>query len=99
FTWYSICAVTLGSFIQIMGLQHNMASAGSARDENTARFGMLVGGFTKRLVLICWMLCGLLAVAILSGTSKLDKPDLAWGALSTHLLPVGLIGIMLSGML
>jgi Na+/proline symporter len=99
FTWYSIVAVTIGSFIQIMGLQHNMGSAGSATDENTARFGMIVGGFTKRLVLICWMLCGLLAVAILTGPLKLDKPDLAWGALSTTLLPVGLIGLMLSGML
>ena len=99
FTWYSIAAVTFASFIQIMGLQHNMGSGGSARDENTARFGMIGGGFAKRIVLICWMLCGLLAVAILTGPLKLDKPDLAWGALSTHLLPVGLIGIMLSGML
>ena len=64
FTWYSIGAVTLGSLIQIFGLQHNMSAGGSAKDENTARFGMLVGGFTKRLVLICWMLCSLLAVAI-----------------------------------
>jgi Na+/proline symporter len=99
FTIYSIVAVTVASFIQIMGLQHNMGSAGSATNENTARFGMIVGGFTKRLVLICWMLCGLLAVAILSGPLKLDKPDLAWGALSTYLLPTGLVGLMLSGML
>jgi Na+/proline symporter len=103
FTWYSIAAVTFGSFIQIIGLQHNMASGGSAKDENTARFGMLTGGFTKRLVLICWMLCGLLAVAIFSGNfdgqPKLVKSDLAWGQLSSYLLPVGLIGLMLSGML
>jgi Na+/proline symporter len=99
FTWYSIAAVTFGSFIQIIGLQHNMASGGSAKDENTARFGMLVGGFTKRLVLICWMLCGLLAVAIFMGPDRLARSDQAWGALSSHLLPVGLVGIMLSGML
>ena len=99
FTWYSIAAVTLGSLIQIFGLQHNMSAGGSAKDENTARFGMLVGGFTKRLVLICWMLCSLLAVALFTGTSALSKPDLAWGALSTALLPIGLVGIMLSGML
>jgi Na+/proline symporter len=99
FTWYSIGAVTLGSLIQIFGLQHNMSAGGSAKDENTARFGMLVGGFTKRLVLICWMLCSLLAVAIFTGQNALSKPDLAWGALSTYLLPIGLVGIMLSGML
>ncbi len=99
FTWYSIAAVTLGSMIQIFGLQHNMSAAGSAKDENTARFGMLVGGFTKRLVLICWMLCSLLALALFFGKDKLSEPDLAWGALSSTILPVGLIGIMLAGML
>jgi solute:Na+ symporter, SSS family len=99
FTWYSIAAVTLGSMIQIFGLQHNMSAGGSAKDENTARFGMLVGGFTKRLVLICWMLCSLLAVAIFTGANKLAEPDLAWGALSSTILPIGLVGIMLAGML
>ncbi len=99
FTAVSIAAITFGSFIQILGLQHNMSAAGSAKDENTARFGMIAGGFTKRVILIFWMLCGLLAVAIFSGGNRLANPDTAWGALSSHLLPVGLIGIMLSGML
>jgi Na+/proline symporter len=97
YTWYSIAAITLASLVQIVGLSHNMSSGGSARDEGTARFGMISGGFTKRLVLIAWMFCGLLAVAILSGT--LSEPDQAWGALSKALLPTGLMGLMLSGML
>lgn len=97
FTWYSIAAFTFTSFIQIVGLQHNMSAAGSATNENTARFGMLSGGFLKRLVLICWMLCGFLGLALLAG--KLDNPDYAWGTLSKMLLPVGIAGIMLSGML
>ena len=97
FTWFSIAAFTLPSFIQIVGLQHNMSAAGSAKDENTARFGMLSGGFLKRLILICWMLCGFLGLAILGG--QIDFPDYAWGTLSKLLLPIGLTGIMLSGML
>ncbi len=97
FTWYSIAAFTLPSFIQIVGLQHNMSAAGSATNENTARFGMLSGGFLKRLILICWMLCGFLGLALLAG--KLDDPDYAWGTLSKMLLPMGITGIMLSGML
>jgi Na+/proline symporter len=97
FTWYSIAAFTFTSFIQIVGLQHNMSAAGSAVNENAARFGMLSGGFLKRIILICWMLCGFLGLALLSGT--LDDPDRAWGALSKLLLPVGITGIMLSGML
>ncbi len=97
FTWYSIAAFTFTSFIQIVGLQHNMSAAGSATNENTARFGMLSGGFLKRFILICWMLCGFLGLAILAG--KLDNPDYAWGTLSKMLLPIGIVGIMLSGML
>lgn len=99
YTWYTVFAITLGSFIQILGLSHNMAAAGSAKNEDTARFGMLSGGFSKRIIIIAWMFCGLLAVALLTG--KLSIPDRAWGALSRELLSpyLGMFGIMLSGML
>ena len=79
YAWYSIAAITFGSLIQIIGLSHNMSAGGSATNEDTARFGMISGGFTKRLVLIGWMFCGLLAIALLSG--KISEPDQAWGAL------------------
>ena len=97
YTWYTIFAITLASFVQILGLMHNMAGGGSARDENTARFGMIVGGFMKRIVLIGWAFCGLLAVAVFP--AGLADPDNAWGAISTTLLGPGLLGLMLSGML
>lgn len=100
YAWYTVMAITLGSFIQILGLSHNMAAAGSAKNEDTARFGMLSGGFSKRVIIIAWMFCGLLAVALLSG-GKLSIPDRAWGTLSRELLApyTGMFGIMLSGML
>ena len=97
YTWYTILAITLASLVQIIGLMHNMAGGGSARDESTARFGMISGGFMKRLVLIGWAFCGLLAVAVFP--SGLADADNAWGALSTTLLGPGLMGLMLSGML
>jgi len=97
--WYSVAAITFASLVQIVGLLHNMSTAGSARDENTARFGMISGGFTKRLVLIAWMLCGLIALGVLTGNMKLSDPDYAWGALSRQLLRPGFLGLMLSGML
>jgi SSS family solute:Na+ symporter len=97
YAWYSIAAITFGSLIQIIGLSHNMSSGGSATNEDTARFGMISGGFTKRIVLIAWMFCGLLAIATLGG--GLSDPDKAWGALSKSLLGPGLMGLMLSGML
>jgi SSS family solute:Na+ symporter len=96
-TWYSILAVTFASFIQIIGILHNMSTGGSAKDEDTARFGMITGGFTKRLVIICWVLCGLIGLAFLTG--KISDPGNTWGALSLTLLPAGLMGLMLSGML
>ena len=40
-----------------------MSAGGSATNEDTAQFGMISGGFTKHLVLIGWMFCGLLAIA------------------------------------
>lgn len=97
YTWYTILGITLASLIQVVGLSHNMSSGGSAKDEDTARFGMISGGFTKRLVLIAWMFCGLLAIGVLGGS--LSQPDHAWGAVSKMLLPPGLMGLMLSGML
>jgi SSS family solute:Na+ symporter len=92
-------AITFASLVQIVGLLHNMSTAGSAKDEMTARFGMISGGFTKRLVLIAWMLCGLIALAVLSGNLRISDPNYAWGSLSRELLPAGLMGLMLSGML
>jgi solute:Na+ symporter, SSS family len=97
--WHSVAAITFASLVQIVGLLHNMSTAGSARDENTARFGMISGGFTKRLVLIAWMLCGLIGLGVLSGNLRLSDPDYTWGTLSRELLGPGFLGLMLSGML
>jgi SSS family solute:Na+ symporter len=97
--WYTILAITFASLVQIVGLLHNMSTAGSAKDENTARFGMISGGFTKRLVLIAWTLCGMIGLAVLSGSLRQSDPDNTWGALSRELLGPGLMGLMLSGML
>ncbi len=97
YAWFTIAAITFTSLVQILGLMHNMSAGGSARDEDTARFGMISGGFMKRFVLIGWMFCGLIAIAMFGG--RLSDPDIAWGALSKTLLMPGLMGIMLSGML
>ncbi len=69
----------------------------AARNELALRVGMLGGGFCKRLIMIAWMFCALLAVAILP--HGISDPDQAWGMLSTRLLGPGLLGLMISGML
>jgi SSS family solute:Na+ symporter len=98
-TWYSVAIIVLGSMMQVIGIMHNMSTGGSAVNEDAARIGMITGGFTKRLVIVAWIFCGLLAIGLLSGRNALSDPDYAWGALSMRLLPPGLMGLMLSGML
>jgi SSS family solute:Na+ symporter len=74
-----------------------MSTAGSARDEMTARIGMISGMFTKRLMMILWALAGLLAIALYSG--QISDPDLIWGYMTRQLLFPGAIGLMLIGIL
>ena len=74
------------------------SGCGSGRDERSIRIGVFGGAFAKRFVMMMWMFCGLLAVGIF-GQGGISDPDNTWGILSTHLLPVGLMGLMVSGIL
>lgn len=96
--WY-ILAYTWASLVQILGLSANMGILGSATNEYAARFGGVSGTYAKRLLLIVWAFVGLIALAMFVGPKALVDPDGAWGAMSTQLLPTGLIGLMLSGVL
>ena len=97
YTWYSIGALLLVQFVGIVGSQANMTIAGSATNELAARLGAVTGGFSKRFVTIAWAYCGLIALAIFG--PALSDPDQVWGLLTGSLLPVGLIGVMIIGIL
>ena len=97
YTWYSIGALLLVQLIGIGGTQANMAIAGSAKNEFAARLGSVTGGFSKRFVTIAWAFCGLIAIALFG--PSLSDPDQAWGLMTRELLPVGLIGLMITGIL
>ncbi len=97
YTWYSISALLIVQLIGIAGAQHNMMIAGSAKDEMAARLGSVTGGFSKRFVTIAWAYCGLIAIALFG--PGLSDPDQAWGLMTRELLPVGLIGVMITGVL
>lgn len=97
YTWYSISALLAVQLIGIAGAQHNMAIGGSAKDEYAARIGAVTGGFSKRFVTIAWAYCGLIALALFG--PNLPDPDQAWGLMTRELLPVGLIGVMITGIL
>ena len=97
YTWYSIGALLLVQFVGIVGSQASMTIAGSAKNEYAARIGAVTGGFSKRFVTIAWCFCGLIAIALFG--PNLSDPDQTWGLLTKALLPVGLVGVMIIGIL
>lgn len=97
YTWFSIGALLFVQVVGIAGSQANMTVAGSAKNEFAARLGAVTGGFSKRFVTISWAYCGLIGIALF-GLSLSDSDQL-WGMLTKNLLPVGLIGVMIIGIL
>lgn len=97
YAWYTIFAMALANLVSIIAVAPGMATAGSAKDEMTARFGMIGGMFFKRFIMIFWALAGLLAIGLFAG--MLHDPDLIWGFMSKDLLFPGAIGLMLVGIL
>ncbi|MFH0761105.1 MAG: sodium:solute symporter family protein, partial [Bacteroidota bacterium] len=97
YAWYTILAMSLANLVSIVAVVTGMQTAGSAKNENTARIGMIGGMFTKRVIMVFWALAGLLAIAIYGG--QLSDPDLIWGFMTNDLLVPGAIGLMLAGIL
>jgi SSS family solute:Na+ symporter len=97
YAWYTIGAMALANLVSIIAVAQGMQTAGSAKNEMTARIGMIGGMFAKRIIMIFWALAGLLAIAIYAG--QLHDPDLIWGYMTKDLLVPGAIGLMLVGIL
>lgn len=97
YAWYTILAMVLANLVSIIAVSTGMSTAGSAKDEMTARVGMIFGMFTKRIMMILWALAGLLAIALFAG--QINDPDLIWGHMTKELLFPGAIGLMLIGIL
>jgi len=97
YAWFTIFAMVLANLVSIIAAAPGMHTAGSAKNEMTARFGMIGGMFFKRFIMIFWALAGLMAIALYAG--KLHDPDLIWGFMTRDLLFPGAIGLMLTGIL
>jgi SSS family solute:Na+ symporter len=97
YAWYTILAMVLANLVSIIAAAPMMPTAGSARNEMTARLGMLGGMFFKRVIMLFWALAGLIAIGLLAGA--LDDPDQIWGVMTRRLLFPGAIGLMLVGVL
>ena len=62
--WYTILAMFCSNLVAIVAVAGMMQTAGSATNENTARFGMITGLFFKRFLMLFWMLAGLIALGL-----------------------------------
>lgn len=72
----------------------------SGRNEDEARRGTIFGGFLKILPLFIFVIPGVIAYALSqSGVITLSKPDEALPTLIGTLLPVGLKGLVVAGLL
>ncbi len=97
YAWYTILAMVVANLVAIIAAAPMMPTAGSAKDEMTARIGMLGGMFLKRFIMLFWALAGLIAIGLYGGA--LDDPDQIWGLMTRSLLFPGAIGLMLAGVL
>ncbi len=96
---WELFGIFLISLIQIHGIIGNMSVSGSAKNEFAARFGAVSGTYAKRIMIILWAFCGLIAIALYQGASELSDPDSAWGTMSLQLLKPGFLGLMMAGLL
>jgi SSS family solute:Na+ symporter len=97
YAWYTIMAMVMANLVSIIAAAPMMPTAGSAKNEMTARLGMLGGMYFKRVIMLFWALAGLIAIALYAGA--LDDPDQIWGVMTRELLFPGAIGLMLVGVL
>jgi len=97
YAWYTVLGMVLANLVSIVAVVSGMQTAGSAKNEFTARVGMIGGMFMKRILMLFWAFAGLLAVGLYAG--RLHDPDLIWGVMTRDLLWPGAIGLMLVGVL
>lgn len=94
FTWYYILAFGIMGVFNT-GIQANqLTAAGSARNDEIARDGFLIGIFIKRYCTVIWGFIAMILI-VLYGTDVHD-PDLVWGMACRDLLPAGLLGLMVA---
>ena len=104
FTLPYIVSLTLLALVGIVVQPHFIATGGgSAKTEDAARIGLVVGNFLKRLCTAGWALTALIALALFAGSPEIAAdPDRVWGVAAREILGplnLGLVGLMLACLL
>ncbi|MBD3386490.1 sodium:solute symporter family protein [candidate division KSB1 bacterium] len=98
YTWYYIIALIVMNMVGVAAQPHIFATGGGgARDEMSARIGLVFGNFLKRFVTIMWGLTGVLAFALFG--KAVSDPDMIWGYATSQLLGPGFVGVMIACLL
>ena len=101
FPLHYIVAITLLSIVGIVVQPHFIAiGGGSAKTEMSARVGLVVGVFMKRLCSVGWALTVLIVLALMADNLEIaEDPGRVWGVAARELLGpfnLGLVGLMLA---
>ncbi|MEM7478093.1 MAG: sodium:solute symporter family protein [Planctomycetota bacterium] len=96
-----IVSLSILGVITVVVQPHFIATGGgSAKAEDEARIGLVVGNFLKRLCTVGWALTALIALALLADSADIVKdPDRVWGVAAREILGplnIGLVGLMLA---
>lgn len=99
-----IVSLTLLGIVGIVVQPHFIATGGgSAKSEDEARIGLVVGNFLKRICTAGWAITALIALALLAGNAEIAlDPDRVWGVAAREILQplgFGLVGLMLACLL
>ena len=104
FPFYYVFCIFLINLVGIVVQPHFIATGGgSAKSENSARVGLVVGNFLKRFCTVGWALTGVIMLALLSVNPEIGQdPDQVWGHAAIQILGplnIGLVGLMLACLL
>ena len=91
YTWYFVAAFALLNLV--VNAPKSFTLGGSAKDDRSARIGMVSGALAKRFMMLGWAFTGLLAIALYAGT--IADPTHIWGTMTREMLGVGAIGLMI----
>ncbi|MFK7736851.1 MAG: sodium:solute symporter [Pirellulaceae bacterium] len=96
-----IISLSILGLVTIVVQPHFIATGGgTAKTEDDARIGLVVGNFLKRLCTVGWALTALIALALLADNVEIAlDPDRVWGVAAREILGpmnLGLVGLMLA---